>query len=222
MLKWLCNFQRLCFTFLFCLVSLVSLRLPLISARATYSLWIGKRIIHLAGTKSTPWAETCYVEISLTVSFPCLIGRGESLANRDEDQFPRLLDLSKAPPQPLIPESPDPPGVVTRIFFFGGVAAKMPCYCASLFSSRLPSSFLSFLVLISLFFFFISCVYLSPERAVYGSSSKLEVQFMLFNHQFSVTQVQTLGREDPLEDGMATHSSILAWRIPWTEESRGL
>ena len=32
------------------------------------------------------------------------------------------------------------------------------------------------------------------------------------------TQVQPLGREDPLEKGMATHSSILAWRIPWTEE----
>ena len=31
------------------------------------------------------------------------------------------------------------------------------------------------------------------------------------------TQVQSLGREDPLEEGMMTHSSILAWRIPWTE-----
>ena len=31
-------------------------------------------------------------------------------------------------------------------------------------------------------------------------------------------QVQTLGREDPLEEGMATHSSILAWESPWTEE----
>ena len=30
--------------------------------------------------------------------------------------------------------------------------------------------------------------------------------------------VQSLGWEDPLEKGMATHSSILAWRIPWTEE----
>ena len=30
--------------------------------------------------------------------------------------------------------------------------------------------------------------------------------------------VQPLGREDPLDEGMATHSSILAWRIPWTEE----
>ena len=32
------------------------------------------------------------------------------------------------------------------------------------------------------------------------------------------TQVRSLGQEDPLEKGMATHSSILAWRIPWTEE----
>ena len=32
------------------------------------------------------------------------------------------------------------------------------------------------------------------------------------------TQVQSLGQEDPLEVEMATHSSILAWRIPWTEE----
>ena len=36
------------------------------------------------------------------------------------------------------------------------------------------------------------------------------------------TQVQYLGWEDPLEGGMATHSSILAWRIPWTSEPGGL
>ena len=36
------------------------------------------------------------------------------------------------------------------------------------------------------------------------------------------TWVQSLGWEDPLEKEMATHSSILAWRIPWTEESGGL
>ena len=35
-------------------------------------------------------------------------------------------------------------------------------------------------------------------------------------------QVQSLGREDPLEEGMATHSSIVAWRIPWPEEPGGL
>ena len=36
------------------------------------------------------------------------------------------------------------------------------------------------------------------------------------------TQVQSLGQEDPLEKGMVTHSSILAWRLPWTEEPTGL
>ena len=35
-------------------------------------------------------------------------------------------------------------------------------------------------------------------------------------------QVQSLGWADPLEEGKATHSSILAWRIPWTEELGGL
>ena len=36
------------------------------------------------------------------------------------------------------------------------------------------------------------------------------------------TQVQSLGGEDPLEKGMATHSTVLAWRILWTEEPGGL
>ena len=36
------------------------------------------------------------------------------------------------------------------------------------------------------------------------------------------TRVRSLGQEDPLEKGMSTHCSILAWRIPWTEEPDGL
>ena len=36
------------------------------------------------------------------------------------------------------------------------------------------------------------------------------------------TRVQSLSQEDPLEKGMAAHSSVLAWRIPWTEEPGGL
>ena len=36
------------------------------------------------------------------------------------------------------------------------------------------------------------------------------------------TQVRSMGQEDPLQKEMATHSSILAWRIPWTEEPGGL
>ena len=35
------------------------------------------------------------------------------------------------------------------------------------------------------------------------------------------TQVQSLGQEEPLEEGMAAHSSVLAWRGPWTEEPGG-
>ena len=36
------------------------------------------------------------------------------------------------------------------------------------------------------------------------------------------TPAQSMGQEDPLEKGIATHSSILAWRIPWTEEPSGV
>ena len=36
------------------------------------------------------------------------------------------------------------------------------------------------------------------------------------------TQVQSLGWEDPLNKGMATHSSILAWEVPWTEKPGGI
>ena len=36
------------------------------------------------------------------------------------------------------------------------------------------------------------------------------------------TRVQSLGRKDPLEEEMATHSSILSWEIPWTEKPGGL
>ena len=41
-------------------------------------------------------------------------------------------------------------------------------------------------------------------------------------HEMQETRVQSLGWEDPLEKGMATHSSILAWRTSWTEQTGGL
>ena len=41
------------------------------------------------------------------------------------------------------------------------------------------------------------------------------------NAETQETWVRSLGWEDPLEEGMATHSGILAWRIPWTEEPSG-
>ena len=45
-----------------------------------------------------------------------------------------------------------------------------------------------------------------------------EVQMVKNPPAMGETQVLSLGQEDPLKKGMATHSSILAWRIPWTEE----
>ena len=51
-----------------------------------------------------------------------------------------------------------------------------------------------------------------------GSSS----QTLPAMHEPQETQVQSLGQEVPLEEEMATHASILAWRIPWTEEPGGL
>ena len=44
------------------------------------------------------------------------------------------------------------------------------------------------------------------------------VKNLLAMQDLQKTQFQSLGQEDSLEEGMATHSSILAWRIPWTQE----
>ena len=48
------------------------------------------------------------------------------------------------------------------------------------------------------------------------------VQMVKNLHAMQETRVQPLGQEDPLEEGTTTHSSILAWRIPWTEDPAGL
>ena len=50
------------------------------------------------------------------------------------------------------------------------------------------------------------------------SWASLEAQMVKNLHVVQETWVQSMGQEDPLEKGMATHSSILAWKIPWTEE----
>ena len=50
----------------------------------------------------------------------------------------------------------------------------------------------------------------------------LVVKNLPVNVEDAEMQVQSLSWEDPLEEGMATHSSILAWRIPWTEEPNRL
>ena len=52
--------------------------------------------------------------------------------------------------------------------------------------------------------------------------SSLVAQLVKSLPSMQETRVQSPGREDPLEKEMASHSNILAWRIPWTEESGGL
>ena len=55
------------------------------------------------------------------------------------------------------------------------------------------------------------------------STSPFLVSQMIKNlPEMQDTQVPSLGQEDPLEKGMATHSSILVWKITWTEEPAGL
>ena len=54
----------------------------------------------------------------------------------------------------------------------------------------------------------------------YNKGKKLKTTLKL--SKLIKTRVRSLGWEDPLEKGMATHSSILAWRTPWTEEPGGL
>ena len=64
-----------------------------------------------------------------------------------------------------------------------------------------------------------------PERKTHSTKSmgaSLVAQMVKNLPTMQETQVQSLGREDPLEKGKDTHSSILARRIPWTEETDGL
>ena len=60
------------------------------------------------------------------------------------------------------------------------------------------------------------CVHLVPKRESPVSQRVKSLPAM------QETQDQPLGQEDPLEEGMEIHSSILAWRIPWTEKPGGL
>ena len=64
-------------------------------------------------------------------------------------------------------------------------------------------------------------LYISTFRRIYRGAS-LVTQMVKTLPALQETWVWFLGWEDPLEKGMATHSSILAWRIPWTEETGGL
>ena len=69
-----------------------------------------------------------------------------------------------------------------------------------------------------------SCSFIFPSLAQQNISGFDLLVAQKVKNLFAMweTQVQFLGREDPLEKGMATHSSILIWRIPWAKEPDGL
>ena len=65
-------------------------------------------------------------------------------------------------------------------------------------------------------------MHLGLIKEIWRASLGVEAQMVKNLPAMQETRVQSLGHEDPLEEDMSTHSSILAWRIPWTEEPRGL
>ena len=66
--------------------------------------------------------------------------------------------------------------------------------------------------------FFLLCYKSQPELSLAIIQASLVAQLVKNPPAMGETWVQSLSWEDPLEEVMATHSSILAWRIPWTEE----
>ena len=60
------------------------------------------------------------------------------------------------------------------------------------------------------------------KRLTSTKGASLVAQTVKNPPEMQETRVRSLGWEDPLEEGMATHSSVLAWRIPWTEKLGGL
>ena len=64
------------------------------------------------------------------------------------------------------------------------------------------------------------CVSFNSEKTGFPSGSEVENSPVMQESQ--ETWVQSLGQDEPLEEGTATHSSILAWKTPWTEEPSGL
>ena len=85
--------------------------------------------------------------------------------------------------------------------------ASSPSLCLSLCDSRsIPYSFCNILIMTTI------CILVGFSGGTSGKESACQCG----RHQ---KRFQSLGEEDPLEEGMATHSSILAWRVPWTKKS---
>ena len=73
------------------------------------------------------------------------------------------------------------------------------------------------------FFFFLIIVFPEPSASLSGfPGSSVIKRILLLMLETQEMPVQSLTREDTLEEGMATHSSVLAWRVSWTDEPGGL
>ena len=92
--------------------------------------------------------------------------------------------------------------------------AIITCHLLSLWLLTVDSTLNTWRSLaLSSFSFFYSFPFHTPDQVAYWSRIRLPVQ---------ETEAQCLGQEDPLEEEIATHSSLLAWNIPWTQERGGL
>ena len=73
------------------------------------------------------------------------------------------------------------------------------------------------------FFFFLIIVFPEPSASLSGfPGSSVIKRILLLMLESQEMPVQSLSREGALEEGMATHSSVLAWRVSWTDEPGGL
>ena len=81
---------------------------------------------------------------------------------------------------------------------------------------------MALLIFISYFFFSLDSASCAPCTFVCVRMASLVAQWERIHLPTQETQAQSLGQGDPLEKEVATHSSTLAWKIPWTEEPGGL
>ena len=116
-------------------------------------------------------------------------------------------------PSPLHPHQ----HILLSVFLIRAILAGMTWYLF-VFWCTFPILY-SWIILLILFLYLLTILVCPPWRNVHLDPLPIfltKLSFYYWGH--AERQVQCLDREDSLEEGMATHSRILAWRIPWTEE----
>ena len=120
--------------------------------------------------------------------------------------------------------SPKPAGCVGRLETWERAQVTVQVWRSS--AGRISSCFLRFFfqkhLLVGFFFKYLFFKIIEMVIDYFATVMNYVAQLVKNPPAMQETSVWFLGGEDPLEEGMATHSSILAWRIPWTEEPSGL